>query len=187
MDGSAGNEAEVRTQTKKISGAARSLTRSLDEIVWAVRPQNDNLESLVDYLGESLRDLCEGSPLRCWFSGPPVVPAAEVAANVRHNVLLACSEVVNNALKYSGGTEVRVRVQIEAQVLVIEIADDGRGFELAAGEAKCSGLVHIRQRMEEIGGTSACQTAPDEGVRFTFRVPLGGQVFQGVNALKINA
>jgi len=48
-------------------------------------------------------------------------------------------------------------------------------------------LVHIRQRMEEIGGTSACQTAPDEGVRFTFRVPLGGQVFQGVNALKINA
>ena len=182
VDGSAGNEAEVRTQTKKISGAARSLTRSLDEIVWAVRPQNDNLESLVDYLGESLRDLCEGSPLRCWFSGPPVVPAAEVAANVRHNVLLACSEVVNNALKYSGGTEVRVRVQIEAQVLVIEIADDGRGFELAAGEAKCSGLVHIRQRMEEIGGTSACQTAPGEGVRFTFRVPLGGQMFQDVNA-----
>lgn len=174
-DGSAGDATEVRTQTQKISGLARGVTRSLDEIVWAVRPQNDNLESLVDYLGGSLRDLCEGSSVRCWFSSPPVVPVVEVPAIVRHNVLLACSEAVNNALKYSGGTEVRVRVQIEAQALTIEIADNGQGFDVAKGEAKRSGLVHIRQRLEEMGGRSVCQSAPGQGTRFAFTVPIGPQ------------
>jgi signal transduction histidine kinase len=80
---SAEDAAEVRTQNTTISGVARDLTRSLDEIVWAVRPQNDNLESLVEYLGQAARDLCAGSNVRCWFSAPPHVPVLEVAANVR--------------------------------------------------------------------------------------------------------
>ncbi len=183
-NGSAGDATEVQTQTKKISGLALGVTRSLDEIVWAVRPQNDNLESLVDYLGESLRDLCEGSPVRYWFSGPPVVPAVEVPSNVRHNVLLACSEAVNNSLKYSGGTEVRVRVQIEERALAIEIADNGQGFDVAKGEAKHSGLVHIRQRLEEIGGSSVCKSAPGQGTRFAFTVPIGPRIFAAPNGSK---
>jgi signal transduction histidine kinase/ligand-binding sensor domain-containing protein len=174
-DGSAGDEAEVRTQTKKISGLARGVTHSLDEIVWAVRPQNDNLESLVDYLRESLRDLCEGSPVRYWFAGPPKVAAVEVPANVRHNVLLACTEVVNNTLKYSGASEVRVRVRLEARALEIEIADNGQGFDVAKGEAKRSGLIHIRQRIEEIGGTRVCASVPGAGTRFTFTIPIGAE------------
>jgi ligand-binding sensor domain-containing protein/signal transduction histidine kinase len=172
-DGSAGDEVEVRTQTKKISSAARSLTRSLDEIVWAVRPQNDNLESLVDYLGESLRDLCEDSPVRYWFSGPSSVPTVEVPANVRHNVLLACSEIVNNTLKHSGASEVRVNVRLPAQSLEIEIRDNGHGFDVAQGEAKRSGLIHIRQRLEEIGGSCVCRSVPGEGTHFAFSVPIG--------------
>jgi signal transduction histidine kinase len=180
-DGSAEDAAEVQVQTKKISGLARSVTRSLDEIVWAVRPQNDNLESLVDYLGDSLRDLCEGSPVRYWFSGPPVVPAMEVPANVRHNVLLASSEVVNNTLKHSDASEVRVNAHLEERLLKIEIVDDGRGFDVAQGEAKNSGLIHIRQRLEEIGGSCVCRSVPGEGTHFSFVVPIGEQAFSAEN------
>jgi signal transduction histidine kinase len=175
-DDSAGDAAEVRTQTQKISGVARGLTRSLDEIVWAVRPQNDNLESVVDYLDESLRDLCEDSPVRYWFAGPQAVPQVEVSANVRHNVLLACSEVVNNVLKHSGATEVRVSVRLDPGILEIEIQDNGHGFDVAKGEAKRSGLVHIQQRVREIGGTSVCKSAPGEGTHFAFTVPIGSPV-----------
>lgn len=175
--GSAGDESEVRTQTQKISGLARGLTQSLDEIVWAVRPQNDNLESLVDYLGESLRDLCEGSSVRYWFSGPPEVSAMEVPASVRHNILLACSEVVNNALKHSGASEVRVNVRLDARQLQIDISDNGHGFDVAQGEAKRSGLIHIRQRLDEIGGTCEFNSAPGQGTRFVLTMPIGLAAF----------
>jgi ligand-binding sensor domain-containing protein/signal transduction histidine kinase len=172
VDGKAGNESEVRAPNKKISGLTRNVIRSLNEIVWAVRPQNDNLESLIDFLRESLRDLCDGSALRYWFSGPKNVPKIEVPANVRHNVMLACFEVVNNALKHSGGSEVRAAVRIEPSALVIEIADDGQGFPVHQGESKRSGLLHIQQRLQEIGGTSVCQTTPGEGTRYLFTVPV---------------
>jgi signal transduction histidine kinase len=170
--GTAGNENELRAQTTKISSAAHSLTRSLDEIVWAVRPQNDNLESLVEYLDESLRDLCENSPVRYWFSGPASVPAVEVSANVRHNILLACSEAVNNTLKHAGATEVRVGLRLRPLRLEIEITDNGQGFDVAKGEAKRSGLTHIRQRIHDIGGHCECRSIPDEGTHFTFSIPM---------------
>jgi ligand-binding sensor domain-containing protein/signal transduction histidine kinase len=173
---SAGEEAEVRTQTSKISTMARDLTWSLDEIVWAVRPQNDNLESLVDYLDEALRDLCTGSPVRYWFSGPPRLPEVEIPANVRHNILLACSEVVNNTLKHSGASELRVNVLLAEQTLGIEISDNGHGFDVAKGEAKRSGLIHIRQRLEEIGGSCVFESKPGQETHFSFTVPIGAPV-----------
>jgi ligand-binding sensor domain-containing protein/signal transduction histidine kinase len=170
--GSAEDAAEVRTQNTKISEVTRGLTRSLDEIVWAVRPQNDNLESLVEYLGQAARDLCAGSKVRCWFSAPPSLPAQEVPASVRHNVLLASGEAINNVLKHSGADEVRVRVVVQSGVLTIEINDNGHGFDLATGEAKRSGLIHMRQRLAEIGGTCELTTIPAQGTVVFFALPL---------------
>jgi signal transduction histidine kinase len=169
---SAEDPSEVRTQTGTISGVARDLTRSLDEIVWAVRPQNDNLESLVEYLGQAARDLCAGSNVRCWFSAPPEVPAVEVPASVRHNVLLACCEAINNVLKHSGASEVRVRLLLQTGALLVEITDNGHGFDLASGEANKSGLLHMKQRLAEIGGTCEFRTGSGTGTEVRFTLPL---------------
>jgi signal transduction histidine kinase/ligand-binding sensor domain-containing protein len=163
---------EVRTQTNKVAELSRNLVRKLDEIVWAVRPQNDNLESLVDYLAESLQDLCNDSPLRLWFSGPSAVPAVEVSANVRHHVLLACSEAVNNAIKHSGATEIRVGVCFERTRLRIEIADNGHGFDVLQAETELSGLLHLRQRLTELGGSCEIQSARGKGTRIVLALSL---------------
>jgi signal transduction histidine kinase len=163
---------EVRAGTSKIAEVSRDLVRSLDEIVWVVRPQNDNLESLVEYLAQASRDLCEHSAVRCWFSGPPQVPALEVPANLRHNLLLACREGVNNVLKHSGASEVRIRVLLEDATLYVELTDNGHGFEIAKGEAKRSGLLHMRQRMNEAGGTCELESVLGKGSRVTFKLPL---------------
>ena len=163
---------EIRAGNNKIVEVSRELVRSLDEIVWVVRPQNDNLESLVEYLAQSSRDLCEHSTVRCWFSGPTQVPAVEVPANLRHNLVLACREALNNVLKHSGASEVRIRVLLQAATLTVEIADNGHGFDIARGEAKCSGLLHMRQRMNEAGGTCELESATGEGSRVRFILPL---------------
>lgn len=171
---SADDPAEVRAQGGKIAHVARSLVQALDEIVWAVRPQNDNLESLVEYLGQATRDLCEGSGVRCWFAMPPAVPAVEVPANARHNLILACREAVNNVLKHSGATELRMSVRLEERRLTVELADNGRGFEVAGGEARRSGLTHMRARLAEVGGHCTIQSAPTGGTTVRLALPLAG-------------
>jgi signal transduction histidine kinase len=101
------------------------------------------------------------------------VPAMEVPANVRHNVLLACSEAMNNTLKHSGASEVRVSIRLENRSLEIGIADDGAGFDVARGEARRSGLLHMRQRLGEIGGTCEFASVAGQGTRIKFVVTLG--------------
>jgi signal transduction histidine kinase len=65
-----------------------------------------------------------------------------------------------------------VHLRLEAHRLMIEIADNGSGFDVVAGEAKRSGLVHIRQRVEEIGGQCAFESSPRQGARVKLTVPL---------------
>ncbi|MCX6930245.1 MAG: triple tyrosine motif-containing protein [Verrucomicrobia bacterium] len=163
---------DARAANLKVEALARDLMRSLDEIVWAVRPQNDNLPSLVEYLGYAARDLCEGSDVRCWFSSLPTVPTLAVSASVRHNLLLACREAINNVLKHSDATEVHIRLQLEAGDFRVEIADNGHGFEVAAGEAKRSGLLHIRQRLTEIGGRCEFDSVLGRGTTVRLTLPL---------------
>ena len=164
---------DARAANLKVEALSRDLVRSLDEIVWAVRPQNDNLPSLVEYLGYAARGLCEGSDVRCWFSGLPTVPALEVSASVRHNLLLACREAINNVLKHSGATEVRIRLRLEGGNFTVEIADNGHGFEAATGEAKRSGLLHIRERLTEIGGRCEFDSVIGQGTTVRLILPLG--------------
>ena len=104
--------------------------------------------------------------------GPADGPALEVSASVRHNLLLACREAINNVLKHSGATEVRIRLRLEAGDFTVEIADNGHGFEVAAGEAKRSGLLHIRQRLTEIGGRCEFDSVIGQGTTVRLTLPL---------------
>jgi signal transduction histidine kinase len=173
-------DAERAAASSKVNELALDLVRSLDEIVWAVRPQNDNLPSLVEYLANAGRGLCEGSDVRCWVSGLPTVPELEVCASVRHNLLMAFREAVNNVLKHAGATELRIRLYLEADEFTVEIADNGCGFEVAKGEAKCSGLLHIRQRLTELGGRCEMTSVIGQGttVRLSFPLTLAARSVQ---------
>jgi len=165
-------EAGMRAQSEKIAGVSRSLARTLDEIVWAVRPQNDNLEHVVEYLGQLTRDLCDGSGVQCLFAVPSEVPVVEVSANARHNLVLACREAVTNVLKHSGATEVHLQVRLEPGALAVEILDNGRGFQEADANPRRSGLTNMRQRLSEIGGTCEFGRSPMGGARVRFLMPL---------------
>ncbi len=47
---------ELQDQITSISNASREVLHSLDEIVWAVNPQNDTLEHVASYIGQYAQD-----------------------------------------------------------------------------------------------------------------------------------
>jgi ligand-binding sensor domain-containing protein/signal transduction histidine kinase len=163
---------QVRVNAEKVADVSRELTRTLDEMVWAVRPQNDNLENVVEYLRQMTGDVCDGTKVQCWFSVPKDVPSVEVQANVRHNLLLACREAVTNVLKHSGATELRMEIGLEPNQLEVDISDNGCGFKEAEADPNRSGLRNMRQRMAEVGGTCTWQNIAGGGTRVRFQMPL---------------
>jgi signal transduction histidine kinase len=167
---------QVRVHAEKVVNVSRDLARTLDEMVWAVRPQNDNLENVVDYLRQMTADMCDGTNVQCWFSVPGQVPVVEVQANLRHNLLLACREAVTNVLRHSGATELRMDIRLEPSMLEVDVADNGCGFNEAEADPDRSGLRNMRHRMGEVGGSCEWQKTDQGGTRVRFRLPLSKAV-----------
>lgn len=159
----------------QICTTARQLTRAMDEIVWAVDPQHDTLDSLASYLGKLIHELLGDSGIRCRLDFPVHLPAWPVTAEVRHNLFLAFKESLHNVLKHSQATEVQISFALQPSAFAVKITDNGRGFDLAATEAAArprrNGLVNMRKRLEEIGGRCEIQTAAGRGTQVTFILP----------------
>ncbi|MCX6891824.1 MAG: triple tyrosine motif-containing protein, partial [Verrucomicrobia bacterium] len=168
----AADPGEVRAQARRISSTARETVESFDEIVWAVLPRNDSLNSLIEYLGRRVDDMFDGSPTRCWFSAPRDLPDVVVAAEVRHSFYLACKETLHNVLKHARATEVRVRLTFEDSTLRVGIEDNGCGFDASAGRTSGNGLRNLRQRFHDLGGRFELQSRPGQGTRVSLAIRL---------------
>jgi len=167
---------------EQIYSAARASTHALDEIVWAVNPKHDSLDSMATYLVKFVQNFVGPAGIRCRLEMPLQLPAWALTAEVRHNLFLAYKEAVNNVVKHAAASEVRVSLSLQPDGFVLGVEDDGRGFKADAklpetpSEADRAGggngLENMRRRMEEIGGVCEIESAPGKGTKVKFVVKL---------------
>jgi signal transduction histidine kinase/ligand-binding sensor domain-containing protein len=101
------------------------------------------------------------------------VPARRIP-RVEEELLRIGQEAITNAVRHSGGTRIQVRLDYRPQDVVLSIADDGHGFDLALTEREPNGhygLVTMRERAAEIGGTLSIESRAPVGTRICAVVP----------------
>jgi len=95
----------------------------------------------------------------------------ELGGAVEEELYQVAQEALNNALKHAAATAVSVHIRAKEGCVDIEIADNGRGFDVdAAGSDGGMGLTSMRERAEKLGGTLMIRSVPDEGTRVTVSV-----------------
>lgn len=161
----------------KMRTTALDATRALDETVWAVDPGQDTLEGLVGYLAFLAQEFLSGAQVSCRFDIPETLPALRVPSEVRHHLLLAFKEILNNVIRHAQATAVDIRLAVEPPEGVLVIADNGCGFEVDAGGARPGGghgLGSIRKRLAAIGGQCEIRSQPGSGteIRMRWRFPV---------------
>jgi signal transduction histidine kinase/ligand-binding sensor domain-containing protein len=179
----AANPARIAAGLATIYDTARELTRSMDEIVWAVNPRHDTLEGLATYLERFAHDWLAGLGLRCRLDFPVKFPEWHLSSEVRHNLFLAFKEALHNVVKHSGASEVFIRMSLTGQAFELAIIDNGRGFQVdeqtAAASAPGSrpgggnGLENMARRLTAVGGACRIQSRPESGTTVVFTVPAG--------------
>ncbi|WP_181062810.1 sensor histidine kinase [Pseudoclavibacter sp. RFBG4] len=86
-------------------------------------------------------------------------------------VLLRCAqEALSNARRHAHATNVHLSVELGAANVVLNVTDDGRGFELEA-EPAGFGLDSLRDRANAIGGGVDISSAPGRGTIVTVTIP----------------
>ena len=165
---------QVALHAGKLSEAADQTVRALEEIVWAVRPGSDSLQSLVEYIAHFANEAFEDNPTRCRLDLPHDLPTKPLPPDVRHNIFLIVKEALTNALRHAGAKEVHVQAKVSENSLEILVQDDGRGFEpsMPPTEGKRHGLGNMRRRAETIGGTLELQSTPGKGTTVRLAVNL---------------
>jgi signal transduction histidine kinase len=161
----------ARVEFNQISQMSRDLIAALYETVWAVNPENDNLDALGNYLCQMLNQMCEKSQLVCNLDVQDLPKDIQVSSQIRHNITLAVKESLNNAIKHSKATEVTVRITFQNMLLTISIQDNGCGFSLADTPAG-NGLKNIKLRLESIGGSSSIESQPRVGTTVYLRLTI---------------
>jgi signal transduction histidine kinase/ligand-binding sensor domain-containing protein len=167
------NPEQAAAQLDRIYDTARELTRSMDEIVWAVNPQHDTLDSLASYLGNFAQEYLGPLHIRCRLDLPLHLPHWPITAEMRHNVFLAFKEALHNVVKHSTAQEVSVSLATDDTGFYLAVRDNGQGFDPATVPARPrrgNGLDNMRQRLEKIGGSCEIQSAPGSGTEIKFRV-----------------
>ncbi len=162
----------IEIHAGKIAQSADQTVRALEEIVWAVRPGSDTLQSLVEYIAHFANELFEGNPTRCRLDLPNDIPVRPLPPDLRHNIFLIVKEALTNVLKHADAREVNLQMKVAGATLEIVITDDGRGFDsnAAATNRERNGLENMRRRAEAIGGTLGLDSEPGKGSRMEFRM-----------------
>ncbi len=162
----------MATQLRNISQTAREVVDSIGAIVWAINPKNDRLDNLAGYIREYASDYFEMTPINCRFDFPEELPDHPLSAEVRRNIFLTMKEAMNNVVKHSGATAVRIYLGLCGRHVEISIEDNGRGFVIDDVSRFGNGLINMRKRVETINGKFDIQSQPEGGTRILVSVPL---------------
>jgi signal transduction histidine kinase len=80
-------------------------------------------------------------------------------------------EALSNVVKHAGARRAWVRVEARPERVLLEIGDDGRGFDPAADHPGHFGLESMRSRAAEIGGLLTIESTPRHGTVLRVEAP----------------
>jgi len=89
----------------------------------------------------------------------------------RRNLYLIAKEAVNNLVKYSQCSNVAVRFHEESGHLIMEISDDGIGFDPGIITTR-NGIVNMKLRAGKIGGILYIHSQPGKGTQINLKVKI---------------
>ncbi|HEX8858774.1 MAG TPA: GAF domain-containing sensor histidine kinase [Actinomycetes bacterium] len=162
---------------RRIQGAVEELDRVIRDLrnyifglepgVLAQRPLDQALEELVEEFQDrsgvvAIAEIDPGA------AAALTQDAAEVVQLVR--------EALSNVSRHADAATCRVSLHRDpdADVVRLEVDDDGRGFDLAAAKAGGRGLGNLRARTARLGGRTEIQSLPGEGTTVRIAIPVQG-------------
>ena len=172
-------ESGTRARLEEVKGLAGRALDDLHRVIFDLRPSIlDDLGLLAAvrwYAARHIEPL--GIAVRCEFE--------DVESRVPKDVATAVFRIVQEALlnvaRHAKAENVLLQIAADEKRLLIEIEDDGQGFdpksvELPSETGRGLGLLGMRERVEILGGKMSLDSAPGEGAHITLEIPIPKEV-----------
>jgi signal transduction histidine kinase len=95
----------------------------------------------------------------------------DLPLTVKQELYRFAQEALHNTVKHARAKRVSIRMHWNAEFFLLEIDDDGVGFDPASAFPGHLGLHSMRERVTRLGGTLKIESAPGEGTHILLRLP----------------
>jgi signal transduction histidine kinase len=172
------NKIQQTPDTARILGQIEENTSQLysgtRDILWSLKPSNDNLYELLSRIRDFGNELFQDTEMAFSFEGiDEGWRKYRLPMDVSRNLLMIFKEALNNALKYSEAKTVWIEVVMKRRnVMQLVIRDDGKGFDLQLYK-KGNGINNMTIRAGRINGRLYVDSRPGKGtiISLTFKIP----------------
>ncbi|GAB3649664.1 hypothetical protein GCM10028791_15600 [Echinicola sediminis] len=155
----------------------KNVIKEVRRISFNLTPSALSDYGIVPVLNKFCREITKLSDLEVTFENQTGF-LSRLEGKIENNLYRICQEAVNNAIKYSEANEVKITLSHNSQYLNLDIADDGKGFDISKLEEKGHfsasghGLFNIRERANFINGQCTISSEKGKGTTISIHVPL---------------
>ena len=159
---------QIAANQTRLGQIAQQALQEMRLLVYELRPLALKSEGLVGALEQRLETVERraGIQARVLVEGE-----VDLAPGLEEELYGIAQEALNNALKHARASKIVLSVRMVDKSAILEVADDGQGFNLAEVQVKGGlGLISMQERAEKIGGQLDIDSAPGEGTRVSVKV-----------------
>jgi two-component system sensor histidine kinase UhpB len=172
-----------------LSNSGDDVSKTIDEMIERITSIYDSSRNIVrmlrpeviDSLGligaiEDRIDLFASSQPGCRI----VLKHEGDFSNLDNNFSIAIYRIIQesltNAGKHADATDIKIQLSLQCLThpteILLEIIDNGRGFDMTEGVKSGIGLISMRERAYALGGKLTVESTPGEGTRVIANIPL---------------
>jgi signal transduction histidine kinase len=171
------NVQQTAEELARIEELARRTTKEIRHMLFTLRPLILETQGLLAALQQYAAKLAETESTPIYLEADPSVDDL-LDQNVQGVIFYIVEEAIGNARKHAQAETIWVRLQRRDSAIVVEVEDDGRGFDVQAMQTSYDargslGMINMRERAELVGGKIGVSSRVGKGTRVTLTVPLG--------------
>ena len=158
---------------EQLSALAQMAVAEMRALIFELRPDALSEEGLVEGLRKRAIALNAREGMTVAVQAPPERMHLEEACE--EQLYRVAQEALHNVVKHAHASHIVVRVEPaqDGRTLVVEIADDGQGFDTRAEYPGHMGLHSMAERMQRIGGALTITSTPGHGTVVRAEAPMG--------------
>ena len=166
---------KAREELTNLKSSASSTFSHIRDYIFDLRPM------MLDDLGlvPTVRRYTEAFKDKTGLNLTLIVTGSERRLEAHREVLIfrAIQELLGNVREYAQATQVKVTVDIDDRQVRAAVEDNGKGFQpdgLQAKDGEGRGLLMLRDRVLQVGGSTEFDSQPGKGARISITVPASG-------------
>ncbi|WP_406944714.1 sensor histidine kinase [Halobacillus sp. SY10] len=162
---------EAMQEVKSVRALVRSALYEVRRIIYDLRPMALDDLGLIPTLKKYLATIEDyNKSIHISFASF----GKERRLDTKYEVALfrLVQEAVQNAVKHAEPKEIKVKVELKSNAVMIVVKDDGKGFDTTQKKEKSFGLVGMRERVDMLEGELNIDSSVGEGTIVTIHLPI---------------